>query len=600
MRRSSFLALSGAALLLAGPGAAAQLGEAWVSFTKQPGQLGVAPTALSDSSTQVGFRTGDLDQDGWDDVVAVRKQQASQQGKRAAFLLMNLDGVLTDQTVQYASASDVPGDLGFLTPCGNRECALGDVDGDGWLDVVTCTTLSDGDPKALSHPRVYVNRGDAAGGAWQGLAYEQARIPQLLTVGGLAVAPRFGGVGLGDVTGDGASDLYFVDFDGTETGILEPTSWDLNDRLLVNDGNGYFTDESAARLTPAQLLSHWGADAQVVDANADGAMDIVKLTTLLSPRVVRLIYNDPAHPGDFTAQGVQDVTSISPYGMDVGNLNNDGFLDLAIADSGTDRFSLGTGYDALQHVSWSALKTYTFLDGSDDGFGHNAYIRDLDADGWNDVLVANGDGDIVTCFGRLHVYHNTGTVPGDLNLALVEEVELSSGSQGAGWKGAVGLTVPDLNGCYDVGFGDWDRDGDLDLLIGTCSGTQSFRNETDPVVCQTDLGFGGPGSMSLGLCGDPLTEPGGLATLQLAGAAPNAPVYIPISLSIGPVPFKGGQLVPFPVLVVITGLVTDGAGGLNLPVAGSGGVPLHVDMQCLVKNGSVYEFSNALEVIIGA
>ena len=64
-------------------------------------------------------------------------------------------------------------------------------------------------------------------------------------------------------------------------------------------------------------------------------------------------------------------------------------------------------------------------------------------------------------------------------------------------------------------------------------------------------------------------------------------------------PFKGGQLVPFPVLAVIAGLVTDGAGGLSLPVAGSSGAPLHVFMQCLVKNGSAYEFSNALDVVIG-
>ena len=82
--------------------AVAQLGDPWVTFSKQPAQLGVAPTALSDSDTQVYFQTGDLDQDSWEDVVAVRKQPGSQQGKRAAFLLMNAGGVLTDLTSSLA------------------------------------------------------------------------------------------------------------------------------------------------------------------------------------------------------------------------------------------------------------------------------------------------------------------------------------------------------------------------------------------------------------------------------------------------------------------------------------------------------------------
>ena len=148
--------------------AGAQVGVAWVTFTKQPTMLAVDPKAISDASTQVGFGTGDLDQDGWDDVVAVRKQQASQAGKRTSLLLMNEDGVLIDRTAQYAAVSDMPGDLGFLTPRNTRKCALGDVNLDGWLDVVTANNLSDGDAKNISHPGVYVNQGQDGLGAWLG------------------------------------------------------------------------------------------------------------------------------------------------------------------------------------------------------------------------------------------------------------------------------------------------------------------------------------------------------------------------------------------------------------------------------------------------
>ena len=40
-------------------------------------------------------------------------------------------------------------------------------------------------------------------------------------------------------------------------------------------------------------------------------------------------------------------------------------------------------------------------------------------------------------------------------------------------------------------------------------------------------------------------------------------------------------------------------GNLALPVAGFGTTPLHVYLQCLVKNGAVWELSNALDVLFG-
>src|SRR6185436_5065019 len=257
----------------AGAASAQALDNQWVTFSKQNSHVSYAPLPdgggnITSSDTQVLFRAGDLDRDGWNDVVAVRKQQASQQGKRVAVLLMNVQGVLTDQTAQYATASDAPGgDQGFLTPCNNYEVAIGDVNNDGWDDVVTAVGLSDGSPKSISHPRVYMNLGDDVNGNWLGLKYEASRFPQLQTfTSPHDVAPRFSGMALADVTGDGFEDLYFVDFDGTETGISENFADDLNDRLLVNSGGtpataGYFTDESQLRMTPTQLLSGFGADA---------------------------------------------------------------------------------------------------------------------------------------------------------------------------------------------------------------------------------------------------------------------------------------------------------------------------------------------------
>ena len=99
----------------------------------------------------------------------MRKQPFTSTGRRRNVLLMNEDGVLVDRTNELASLSDVPGDEGFLTPTNDRDVVLSDVDGDGWLDIVTSVTLSDGEPKHISHPRVYMNLGED-GGTWLGSA----------------------------------------------------------------------------------------------------------------------------------------------------------------------------------------------------------------------------------------------------------------------------------------------------------------------------------------------------------------------------------------------------------------------------------------------
>jgi FG-GAP-like repeat len=577
-----------------------QAGVAWVEFSQQPGSLGPGAAAVSDVNTDVDFATGDVDRDGWLDVVVARKQPGSLPGKRTDVLLMNQAGVLTDQTAVYATTSDLPGDLGFLTPCVHTAVNLADVTGDGWLDVIFSASLSDGEPKAISHPRVYRNLGAGGGGAWLGLRHEDGRIPQLLTVGGLAVAPRFAQFDVGDLTGDGAPDLYFVDHDFTETGIGEPPAWDLNDRLLVNDGNGYFVDGSSSSLSVAQLTSAFGRDCQIVELNADGATDIVKLSFVLPPLGLYAFYNNPLNVGTFHASGIQSIGKFDAMlGFSVGNLNNDAIPDLAIADNATDGFQLSTGYDALNKLIPGPKIFFQYVTGADGSYAQNVVLSDLDVNGWNDVLVTDVDADIPGCQRRLHIYHNTGSVPGQLDLVIKEESEFANGGTGPGWKGVVGMSAADEKGTFAVASGDFDLDGDPDLLVGQCDGTSYFRNETLRETCQTDLGFGGPGSAELSLCGDDLTLSGSLATLQLEGAPASQPIVLVLSLTAGAVPFKGGTLVPVPILGLVAGFVTDGAGSFSAAVPGAAGTPVHVFLQALVKDGSAFAISNALDVLMG-
>jgi hypothetical protein len=115
-------------------------------------------------------------------------------------------------------------------------------------------------------------------------------------------------------------------------------------------------------------------------------------------------------------------------------------------------------------------------------------------------------------------------------------------------------------------------------------------------VCQPNLGFGGPGAARLSVCGNAL-DACGFAVLELSGAAPSAPLFLPFALLSTPTPFKGGTLVPVPVLLAVP-LVAGGAGSLALPLHGGGG-PVTAYVQAVVPDGAQpagFALSNALQV----
>ena len=454
----------------------------WVEFQQDNSLLvGPASTGLNDVQEK-DFAWGDLDQDGYTDLVVVRKQPFTTAGRHTNVLFMNEGGTLTDRTSQYASASDVPGDTGFSTPTNDREVLVVDVNNDGWLDVLTVTTISPGQAKHVSHPRVYMNLGDT-GGSWLGLMYEEARIPDFGTF------PNFCGAAAGDVNGDGFVDLYFAHYEQSAT-------VDLDDRLLINDGTGFFADESTTRMTAMMLASSFGVSASIADMNGDGVNDIVKDTALGStgasgPRLT-LSYNNPLNEGFFNFY--TEPYNGAPYHSNVGDLNQDGRMDMILADDGADRYLLNEGNDTFGRVIWSAA--YNYGNGADDGFGSNNLVTDLDNDGWPDVLIADVDVDIGGCNRRLHIYHNRGGTVGGF-VALREE-------SGQGFRGVKGLTISDMRGTHDIAPMDLDNDGDLDLVIGRCNGMDIWVNQLDPsgtlgtLYCQPAVAnsTGGPGLIS--------------------------------------------------------------------------------------------------------
>ena len=126
------------------------------------------------------------------------------------------------------------------------------------------------------------------------------------------------------------------------------------------------------------------------------------------------------------------------------------------------------------------------------------------------------------------------------------------------------------------------------------------RTLPSTVVCQTDFGFGGPGSSLLEICGGDLSS-GTSADVKLSNALPNVNVWAISGDIANPTAAIGGTLVPVPILDILPGM-TDGAGEWLLPgiIAGGGG-PFTFYVQSAYLDASQpagFGISNAVEVQI--
>jgi len=123
-----------------------------------------------------------------------------------------------------------------------------------------------------------------------------------------------------------------------------------------------------------------------------------------------------------------------------------------------------------------------------------------------------------------------------------------------------------------------------------------FRVDCD-AICQTNLGFGGPGTASLSMCGGDLST-GTSATIALTGATPGGTAILFAGLTFAPTPAKGGVLVPVPpTLKYIVPL--NGTGGFSDEVSGGFG-PVSIYVQAVYTAPLLpaphWGFSNAIRV----
>ena len=398
----------------------------WVEFDNVSTTHIIATDALGlDDTFEKDLEAADLDRDGDMDLIIARKVRFSVAGGKANVLMMNENGIMTDMTSTYAPE--------FLDETDDRDVIAVDVNNDQWLDVVTATTFSE-------TPRVYMNMGEI-NGVWQGLRYV-AQDGRILP---FAIGPKFCAVAAGDVTGDGFVDLFFADYAN-----------DLEDRLLINDGSGFFVDETDTRMTAAMSESVFGTSADIIDINGDGFKDIVKVSASgdmpppgSTPPQVRIMYNDGT--GNFTLES--RFNNLLPYMMEVIDIDKDSRMDIFVVSDEQDFVMRNTGNDPDNVAEFNITEITNSP--NTDFFGGNTFRTDLDGDGFDDMMVADVDTDIEGCDRFLVGLRNMDG----------RRLEDPFRGQRRPW-----LT----QGTFDIAVADFNNDGFLDIWSGICEGNRLF------------------------------------------------------------------------------------------------------------------------------
>ncbi len=267
------------------------LGDGKGGFTR-------ASERLPATSQANAVAVGDVNGDGLPDIV-VGNTTEGKEGVAQPFLWLNdraRPGWFIDASTSHLPAIDVQA----------QGIVLADLDGDGDLDMA----IASQDPIN----RLLLNDG---GG----------RFTDVTERLGKQVPTETREVHALDANGDGRLDLVFFNLTSNNR------DWDKDPqtRLLINQGNARFKDETRTRL-PTHRFSSWGGS--VVDFNEDGHPDLVVSAIDVPgfvPLQVRAWQNDgKGNFSDVTAKVIPAATVGRSWSMARGDLDGDGKQDLFI------------------------------------------------------------------------------------------------------------------------------------------------------------------------------------------------------------------------------------------------------------------------------
>jgi uncharacterized repeat protein (TIGR01451 family) len=354
------------------------------------------------SGSALALALGDVDGDGDLDLVVGNWEQQNR------IYLNGGDGTFDTTSYDIGPADDA-----------TRALALGDLDGDGDLDLAV--------GNQAEQNVVYINDGygnpfDAATHAFgTGMGYSYA-------------------LALGDLDGDGDLDLAVG-------------HWGQQNALYLNDGDGTF-DTTWYYFGPPDHLT---SDLALGDLDGDGDLDLA---------VGNWGQQDVVYPNDGIGNPFDAVTyTVGPgddatYALALGDVNDDGELDLAIGNEGEQN----TVY--YNDGVINPFDTISAPVGSGGDATYALALGDVDGDGDLDLVVGN-------VYQQNVVYLNDG---------FGNPFDTSTIAIGAGNDATYAL-VP----------GDVDGDGDLDLAVGNDGQSVIYLNQfrADLAISKSfERGFG--------------------------------------------------------------------------------------------------------------
>ena len=252
----------------------------------------------------------------------------------------------------------------------------------------------------------------------------------------------------GDFNNDGYLDLFVTH----HVGIISTDIGDVRDYLYLNNGDKTFTDVSyhmkIAFLSDPSFASSW------TDFDKDGDQDLIVITDCpyfpeLFPTEGTLIFKnaggtDAVLDWNFFEEGFDliDDDCANGMGIGIGDYNRDGYMDLIYTNIGPARlYKNNEGVFESQDTAGASTQPA-------DHFSWGTSFMDYNNDGWSDIIMAVGALGLqggVDSTQECNLFENNG----DETFTEIAD----------------SLGVADSSRTRSIIHGDYDNDGDLDLLL---------------------------------------------------------------------------------------------------------------------------------------
>src|SRR3989339_1302691 len=322
-----------------------------------------------------GASAGDVNGDGYNDVIVGAYGYFSFTGQAYIYYGGASMNNTADVTFTGAAVSDY---------FGGSVASAGDVNGDGFADVIVGAKGADGG--GVNRGQAYIYYGGASMNNTADVTFTGAANSDWL---GFSVAPA------GDVNGDGYADVI--------VGALYAST--NNGQAYIYYGGASMNNTADVTFTGAADNDSFGFSvAPAGDVNGDGYNDvIVGAKDASSTNGQAYIYYGGASMNNTADVTFTGVAAADDFGIDVasaGDVNGDGYNDVIVGAYLAGVGDIGEAYIYYGGVSMNNTADVTFTNAADTNIGKNiiASADDVNGDGYDDVM-AISDGSAKVFYG---------------------------------------------------------------------------------------------------------------------------------------------------------------------------------------------------------